>query len=437
MHLVLLVGKNPLQAYITARFYAEKNNDGPGLKGTWLVHSTNESGGYSGTLQYAKALEKMLSRPNQGNFGRIRLVPLLDIENGAEIEREIWCKLQREISEEVVHLDYTGGTKAMGVHIFRALEQMTTDQGKFEYSYLSARDFKIHSFSRSNQPKPLSNDLREIIKLSRDEILELHLYMSEDPKEQGENGFSDALVQLERAIEKGEISIFLKWCKEFLRGLYPTEKCREKVKTFVDSLTDELKGSFQKSLREFPLVMDVLSKLPKEYSILNEKGELWIPQEGEVSNTEFKKRVKESWSFLDGKWLERYINLLLKKLLPKEIGIYKDFKGRKSTHEEAKDFEMDGLIIRGYQVFGISITTSRESGICKNKGFEILHRSAEIGGDESKGILITGLNEENIRKTQEDLNTITNQKKGKILVLGLEDWKQEILSSKIKDFIFQ
>ncbi len=436
MHLVLLVGKNPLQAYITARYYAEVNNDPP-LHGIWLVHSEPGVGGNSGTLQYAKSIETMLILHNPSLSNRIWLVPLSDIENGAEIEHSIGKKLPKEITKEGIHLDYTGGTKTMGVHIFRALEKMTTDPSKFEYSYLSARDFQIHSFDRSNQPKGLSGDLRDTIHLSLNDLLELHLYEAVNELNRKQL-FSSVLQTLDQAIQEGEIGIFLNWCEKDLHRLFPTQNHRENVNTWMDALTDEYKGSFQESLRKFPLVMDILSKLPKESSILNEKGELWIPQEGEVSNPEFKKRVKESWGFLNGKWLERYIYSSLCDMKLEEIDVYADFKVRKSGHiVDAKDFEMDGLIIRGYQVFGVSITTSTKSDICKSKGFEILHRSAEIGGDESKGILITGLSQENVRKTQEDLNAITNQKKGKLLVLGLEDWKHEGLTRKITEFILE
>ena len=46
------------------------------------------------------------------------------------------------------------------------------------------------------------------------------------------------------------------------------------------------------------------------------------------------------------------------------------------------------MLVKGYQLIGISCTTANEKKLCKSKGFEIILRARQIGGDEGKAILI-------------------------------------------------
>ncbi|MGC8651581.1 MAG: DUF1887 domain-containing protein, partial [Minisyncoccia bacterium] len=61
----------------------------------------------------------------------------------------------------------------------------------------------------------------------------------------------------------------------------------------------------------------------------------------------------------------------------------------KAQKRNSPNFELDIFLINGYQLIGISLTTSTRQGECKLKGFEVIHRVKQIGGDESKAILIT------------------------------------------------
>ena len=100
------------------------------------------------------------------------------------------------------------------------------------------------------------------------------------------------------------------------------------------------------------------------------------------------------------------------------------------------------MLLFGYQFFGISCTNSQDRALCKSKGFEIMHRSKQIGGDESKAILITFLsnqkakdgNEITPEDLQKELETDTGGE-GNILVLGSNDLRPNILAKKIEDFI--
>ena len=91
--------------------------------------------------------------------------------------------------------------------------------------------------------------------------------------------------------------------------------------------------------------------------------------------------------------------------------------------------------MNGYQLTGISCTTDKKRSLCKSKGFEIILRSRQIGGDEAKAVLITRLSESNANELQDELILDTGQTESNIMVLGNDDLKPEILLEKISEFI--
>ncbi len=97
-------------------------------------------------------------------------------------------------------------------------------------------------------------------------------------------------------------------------------------------------------------------------------------------------------------------------------------------------FELDVIMLRGYQLIGVSCTTSANKSVCKSKGFEIIHRTSQIGGDEAKAIIVTGLCSEQKDNLQEELTLETGSTSSNILALGKDDWKEDILKSQINRF---
>jgi hypothetical protein len=91
--------------------------------------------------------------------------------------------------------------------------------------------------------------------------------------------------------------------------------------------------------------------------------------------------------------------------------------------------------MKGYQLTGISCTTADEKHICKSKGFEIIHRTRQIGGEEAKAILFTFLDDTRKRDLQDELLLDTGSTRVNILVFGIEDVKEDYIVRKIKEFI--
>jgi len=62
-------------------------------------------------------------------------------------------------------------------------------------------------------------------------------------------------------------------------------------------------------------------------------------------------------------------------------------------------------------------------------------RTKQIGGEEAKAILITRADNGTVKRLQSELVLSTGTIKENILVLGEDDWKEDRLVKKIKDFI--
>ena len=177
--------------------------------------------------------------------------------------------------------------------------------------------------------------------------------------------------------------------------------------------------------------------LPEHLRVFDKCGN--FNEDINFKNDNYKKAVQ----FFDGKWLETYIFHLIKSELDKfpnvsvvnNIKPYKKVRTSETGEKKKVDFEIDIVVIDGYHLTGISCTTDKKKDVCKNKGFEILHRTKQMGGDEAKSILITFMNDKIKQEVQTELETTTGTIGGNVLVLGSNDLKKETLIGKVVNFI--
>ncbi len=73
---------------------------------------------------------------------------------------------------------------------------------------------------------------------------------------------------------------------------------------------------------------------------------------------------------------------------------------------------------------------------CKSKGFEILHRTRQIGGDEAKAVLVSFLERKQNKILQKELLHETGGNRDNIRVIGLDDLKKDRLIKESGDFVF-
>jgi len=434
MILVLTVGTNPLPCFVVSKYLLEKKE----ISKIILIYSEKNKE-QDGTKEYADNLEKLIEKDFQSV--EIEKISLSNVSSAKDIRNDL-DKTNWDVNSKY-HLNYTGGTKSMSVHVYNYFKEKFGNNVVF--SYLDARNYVLVRDDGNYEPE--KGDLRNKVSININDLLSLHSYKIRDDsyKDVGDlKVFNDVLQIFETAIREGQLGDFYDWYKE-IRNI-KTETCigtekRPRVTTFKEQIQKESPINLKHIVENFgnnipEIVKSILESFPKEKRIHDTKDEkitLWLPES--LNNNDFKERVKDTWEYLDGKWLEHYVyNKLKEKLEGKGLKEKENFGwSLKAEKEKNRYFELDFFIIKGYQLIGISITTDDKTYICKSKGFEIIHRVRQIGGDESIAFLITGLKKDSAEKLKEDLKIHSGTNEERLKVFGIDDWND--IDNEILKFI--
>jgi hypothetical protein len=348
--LFLLIGTNPLPNYVTAKFFVDTN---PNLKRIWLIYS-DKTKFQDSTLEYAENIEKILKQNITKPVEFPAYISLSDIGSAKKIVDDLRTSMTYKAIPygTKLHLNYTGGTKAMAVHVYRYFYETYQNMTS---SYLDGREYVL----KDNYGEIPAYDLREKVGISLENIIKLHGYIKNSSK------YKDTHNENNKDNEES-----------------------------VDALEEKLFD--KKTVNKGNVLEDYVYAVIKQ-GITNDR-------------------------------------ILLEKFNSGLITLNKRWYIRKSG--VAKSFELDVIITNGYQLCPISCVTSSDEGKCKNKGFEVYHRSQQIGGDESKKILITGLKEDAKNAFKRDLETFFGFGESDFLVLSEKDLKRDLLWKKIKDHIW-
>lgn len=431
-YLFSLIGENPLPNYVAAKLLL-KDKKTPAHKRTlYLIHTT-------WTEESAKRIKNILiSESNSPNLSEseIELISINEDESDAYRIKDRICKELENLPEGSIGLNYTGGTKAMSVHSYRALFYEQPDKRKEHYtkrsnvffSYLDPRRLEMCIDREEGErehpkvtPKSLQVKLETIFKLHDWEWVSEPTY---DPKlTKAAQAFAEFHQQSEDAA-----LMWRKWCDEVLR-------------------LDTKDGNNWKSEKELKKVLALNLESLQSYSqIKNALEPLGITGKELCLQTvkeQGLKKLKHVCEWLDGEWLEHYVLQQVKE-------ISKDY----SIHDSATSFHMapsgvsrdkfefDVAFVRGYQLFAISCTTDDNTrGLCKSKLFEAYIRAQQLGGSEARIALICCAKPKDVNKLKtEILNVLETEpnrlkKDHKLAVFGREDLMD--LSMKIKIWIEQ
>jgi hypothetical protein len=399
-HLFLLVGENPLPNYVAARTLL---ND----SGTVYLVFTNQTKSQKNCLFGQDGLRRYNIKCKE--------VDLANYEsNSYHIRDRIQKQIQiKTLRDGKVGLNYTGGTKAMAVHAYKAIQELKPDA---VFSYLDPRRLKMCIDQPGNKPLefpvPLTLSLKELFKLHNNN------YWSEDkPPEKNPilhkiaEKFINIFYQDDELTEKWK-----KWRQDELRQLKNKEDDKWKDET-------ELKKSKNISLQYLdPRIVDVLrEELDASDSAIN----LQITQKKGF------KSLTQVCEWLDGTWLESYVlqqvQLIQDKCSIQESMMSFHIKDSQATWRER--FEFDVAFMKGYQLFAISCTTSRSKKLCKQKLFEAHLRARQLGGDEARVALVCFFHEPSWIKN--DMRFAIDDRK--IEVFGKPDIKN--LANSIADWI--
>lgn len=427
-HVVLLVGTNPLPNYVVAQYLLTQY---PDFKTISLVYSkaTNQN---SGTRKYADSIAKLLKGKHSQKTLLFEYVELTDVSKDTNIKNDICDKLLKKCDSSThLHLNYTGGTKAMVTHIYQMLNEAKDKLASVSFSYLDARSFSLRF---DGDAATDSEDLRAYVSLTLDELIHLHDFKKkkgQGPPAQVEH--PEAVSIFRDLIQKNELKRYYDpnggWHRSrFLNKNKPEYLASTPNQLKIETFND---GPVQEPFLLISRTMPVKIFAQDGRFDLQKLGDNWIQRE--TQETIQKENFETTIKFLDGVWLENYVLDVLQKATPDSpfgLGwvIHKDGWALNN------DFELDVLFLNGYQLVAISCTTSSKKALCKSKGFEVLLRTKQIGGDESLSIVICRADANTVQQIESELKTDTGSQ-ANIRVLGQDDLQPDRLAKEITDFV--
>lgn len=419
--LVLLIGTNPLPNYVVAEFFMENNTN---LKSIFLMHS--EKGDFQeGTLEQALNLETVFKKKYEGRLNfPLEKIALSDVSNATKTRNDLikdFIPYLSKFKNVSLHLNYTGGTKVMCVHVYRFIEQEMKRyinlRMSASFSYFDGRSFRIVD---DNSDMYISGDLRRDSAISFIDILEMHGFQKKDNPYHFEI-YPLCMEQVKKQIDSGQVEKF----KKSLRNFY------SKIEN-IDS--KNLNGLKLEKIDKNAL-WQVISSMPEEFKLYDEDGCFDSTKIEDGKNEKLKKNWGGFKNFFSSIWLEHHIYHLLYTELTNYGSISVEWDWRIDKKDWSTYFQIDVILKKGFQLTGISCTIEETKGACKRKGFEIIHRIRQIGGDESKAIVVTFLDDSNAEAVQEELQKDSGCREGQVLVFGKKDLRSSYFIRKVKEFL--
>jgi hypothetical protein len=339
--LFLLVGRNPLPNYVTAKLLLRPD----GI--LYLIHSE----GKQGTGLIAQNLAACLTeyRPQLIAVNPQNTVALRD-----QVERYL-----DRTPPDAIGLNYTGGTKVMAVHAYQAVEEFCKRRGRQAiFSYLDADTLRL-SIEPGLGHSGIRPKVMEAIALTFEDVFRLHGIglggeLRTDPTLPG---LAHALARMHGLPEGAET-----WraCHGVLASSNGRPWRDVKANLWDAGATPEVVDMLEQGLGLGDATPVKLSAVARQVDLDN-KGRLL--------------------NWLHWEWLEDWSLACIKNL---DYGTRaRDLKGRKPGL-----FQLDVAVMRGYQLFAISCSVTRSRSVAKLKFLEVYTRALQIGGDEARAGLV-------------------------------------------------
>lgn len=362
-HLFLLVGTNPLPNYVAARLLLKSGGH------IYLVH-TDETAGVADRLIAALQIAT----------GQVTKVEVKEAE-GDDIFNQV-ARYAREKHD--VGLNYTGGTKTMAVHAYRAVEKHCL---RAVFSYLDARTLSLFIETSNSQVQRIS--VANALQVSLSEMLALHGYSLPSPRlTPNQPEVCQALARIHS--DPTAFSEWRKWLEQ----------------QSLHDLPDPAK---------YPRLQGVVNALRQ---LGNTPGDI-----AKALNPRWR-NLEQCRKWLLGDWLEEYTLWACLEARSKAPNLFGDFGiDLKPQNPEGRSFQFDVALVRGYQLFAISCIASDKKEKCKEHLFEAYVRARQMGGDEARVGLVCCAPKDN-----PDSNPAAIQKEieeswdatGKVRVFGAE-----------------
>lgn len=389
-HLLLLVGGNPLPNAVAGRLLVV-----PG--GTIaLIHSRD-------TADVANRLKTWLL--NERELAQVSLKQIEE-SNPTSIISGVQGHL-KGLQGHRVGLNYTGGTKAMSVHAYRAVEQWAKEKGITPiFSYLDARTLQIVFDTVDTSGNEQRKYVGRAMKLELTDLLALHGWkLHHEPTKQP---ILPRTAQ-ELAVVQAQEAAAAAWGQWLQEELFEKAMRRQKIPVTCPRSPDGQECTVEQPIRRWlsktqlqqttlqwpshPALQTVTEELQREL-ILPDSLRL-----GDAAKTCGYRDLQDFCKWLDGLWLESAAFEALQDCTT-ACGLDDVSMNLEpaSGGDSPANFEFDVMAMRGYQLFALSCSTDTENiqggkDRLKKKLFEAYIRARQLGGDEARVALVSCSND--------------------------------------------
>ncbi len=374
-NLLLLIGGNPLPNYVAAQLLAR---DCVTTK-VILVCSKDTRD------EAARRIDLQLRAEGFGSIAYCEV----EEANPQNIRNQVTQAI-RALSGSI-GLHYTGGTKAMAVHAYLAVQIQAG--GRAQYSYLDARKLELQVETGDALctipdvgrllPQPLT--IKTLLALHG--LVKFKKEMQATPLWPNTAG---VLAELHADVAKSKA--WREWCIGTLRdqakkgNLKATNKLGE---VLIEHIPDSAVQETFLALYPDLTPKTALTALAQIVGIKNSSDDL------------------AKW--FDGEWLEHYVLHTLQPL--KTLGLFHELAMTIEPELEYNHtFEFDVAGMRGYQLFAFSVSTTSEKGLLKHKLLEAVVRAEQMGGSEARVALVCCANPDEVQKLEREIKTLFRQR---------------------------
>lgn len=363
-HLFILVGANPLPNYVAAKLLLKSGGH------LYLVHTRE-------TKEIADRLIATLV--SAANATMIQV----DEANTEDVFKQVKGYVG---GKQDVGLNYTGGTKTMAVHAYRAVKEACPGA---VFSYLDAKTLSL--FIEKNGQN-INISVARALRLSLSDMLSLHGY---------------SLHKVRRTPVQSEICTAL-----------------ANVHSSANALNEWRSWCSQKPLNNLPD--------PSQYTLLGGVIQAFHRLgNGSATPALVARALNPKWTCLEqcrkwflGDWLEEYALWACIQAKSKDENLFDDFGiDLQPQGPKKRAFQFDVAIVRGYQLFAISCIASEKKEKCKEHLFEAYVRARQMGGEEARVGLVCCAPENNPDSSPSVIQTEIEESwdaQGKVRVFGAE-----------------
>lgn len=399
---VVLVGSSPLPCYIQVEYALAEHSEIPRPDYILFVATENESDKYVENIKYVLAEKGVVwSESNCETF------KLKDGYNSYDIEQQVWnkiCDIHERKKIEQILLNNTGGTKAMAVYATSAVRKFEKEKYvPITECFVDPRENRLRCYKLGENGAGLypsfgKGTLKDIVRLNVKELVQLHYGQNVtidfsdkdgvDKKGKSFDGLEEGQMKIAQKILMDE-QFYDAYCE--LHKIYEKYHDVKKKNQRIDKMIEDLQ-------RE--------SKVDVIESIFEPSGR----------KLDFKKDKKYILTFMEGEWLEKYFYRAIldaKERLynEKNISIQTVWSCKVKPEEQyGKDFEVDILAIKGYELTLFSVSMANSEKLAKGKWFEAVYRTEQMAGEHGKVSVVNFLGDSTgIEKFKLDLKTFKRE----------------------------